>query len=68
MKLEKLREIAKDDNLFRFHDAMRTHIDALLDVVEAAKSVIEFVNPMFTKTDECLIALKAALAKLEAVK
>lgn len=35
-------------------------------VVDAAKDVVQFVNPMFCDTDECLLKMREALAEFEA--
>jgi hypothetical protein len=75
LRLEKLREIAglrlkgKWTSLDRsfsedinFHNMCEEHIDALLDVVEAAKSVL------FVSSQSNLMRLDETIEKLEAVQ
>lgn len=82
MKLEELREIAKlrntdtyniDDNKIAFDDAMDTHIDALLDLWEAANKIKHASWCDSTKDIGCgcdcrVEELSKALERLEDVK
>lgn len=80
MKLEKLRELAEarernkhedpSDDGERFEGAMDRHADALLDVVEAAWfcSTTDYMGSAESAKREMQMALKKAIAKLEAIK
>ena len=71
MKLAKLREIAQHKNTFSgghsFLQVMQDHVDALLDVAEAAKS---FSNSCCVDDRDLhrMLEVEDALKKLEAVE